>query len=157
MTDKVEKQNEKKASELVDQLNRLIETCRDGEKGYHQAAQGVENPELVELFENYSRQRGRFVAELEAEVRRLGGDPEKSGSVTGAMHRGWLGIKAAATGKDEGAVISECERGEDVAVKHYREALEAPLPPALQTVVQHQYTLVKDAHDHIRLLEKART
>lgn len=154
MTDKVAN---KTTSDYVELLNKLIETCRDGEKGYHQAAEGVENPELMELFQNYSRQRGRFVAELQAEVRRLGGDPEKSGSIGGAMHRGWVGIKSAVTGKDEGAVISECEQGEDVAVKHYREALDEPLPAALQTVIQHQYTLVKDAHDHIRLLEKSRT
>ena len=28
-------------------------------------------------------------------ARRLGGDPDKSGSVSGSVHRGWLDLKAA--------------------------------------------------------------
>lgn len=141
-------------SELISVLNGLVETCKDGEKGFRTAAEGITNGELATLFLNYAEQRASFAAELQAEVRRLGGDPETGGTAMGAVHRGWIDIKSAVAGKDEGAVITEAERGEDHAVHEYREALEKNLPTNVQTVVENQYIHVRDAHDHIRALER---
>jgi uncharacterized protein (TIGR02284 family) len=138
-------------------LNNLIETCKDGEKGFRTAAEGLSNSDLGRLFFNYAEQRASFAAELQAEVRRLGGDPETGGTALGTVHRGWIDIKSAVAGKDEGAVISEAERGEDHAVKEYREALERNLPTSIQTIVENQYIHVRDAHDHVRALERLHT
>jgi uncharacterized protein (TIGR02284 family) len=74
-------------------LNGLIETLKDGEQGFRTAAEAVKDPNLKSLFQQYSRQRGEMTRELQSEVRRLGGDPEKSGSMAGAAHRGWINIK----------------------------------------------------------------
>jgi uncharacterized protein (TIGR02284 family) len=140
---------------VISTLNNLIETCKDGENGFRTAADGVKSSELKTLFLTYSQQRAQFAAELQAEVRNLGGDPEDTGSVAATLHRGWINIKSTVTGEDEGAVISECERGEDSAVKNYKEALNEDLPANLQSIVQRQFTSVKEAHDRIRALEKA--
>lgn len=139
----------------ISTLNNLIETCKDGQEGFRTAADGVKNGELKTLFLTYSQQRAQFAAELENEVRRLGGDPEKTGSVAATLHRGWMNIKAAVTGEDEGAVISECERGEDSAVSNYREAAGAGLPADVRSIVERQAGAIKEAHDRIRSLEKA--
>jgi uncharacterized protein (TIGR02284 family) len=139
----------------ISTLNNLIETCKDGENGFRTASDGVKNQELKTLFLTYSQQRAQFASELQQEVRRLGGDPEQTGSVAATLHRGWINIKSAVTGEDEGAVISECERGEDSAVHNYQDALKENLPAQLQTTIQRQYTQVKEAHDRIRALEKA--
>ena len=88
--------------------------------------------------------------ELQDEVRRLGGDPEKAGSTAGALHRGWIDIKAAVTGQDQHAIVAEAERGEDVAKNAYDEALKEPLPASAQTVVQQQAAKVRQAHDRVR-------
>lgn len=144
-------------ADVIGILNDLIQTCKDGDKGFRTAAEGVPNSELATLFTNYADQRASFAAELQAEVRRFGGDPETSGTALGALHRGWIDIKAAVEGKDEGAIISEAERGEDHAVKKYREALEKNLPTAVQTIVENQYIHVRDAHDHVRALEQLHT
>ena len=88
-------------------------------------------------------------------MRRLGGDPEKTGSVAATLHRGWINIKSPVTGEDEAAVIAECERGEDSAVKNYKEALSEELPADLKAIVEKQYAQVQEAHDRIRSLEKA--
>ncbi|HKR02586.1 MAG TPA: PA2169 family four-helix-bundle protein [Pyrinomonadaceae bacterium] len=140
---------------VISTLNNLIETCKDGENGFRTAADGVKNSELKTLFNTYSQQRAQFAAELQAEVRSLGGDPEQTGSVAASLHRGWINIKSAVTGEDEGAVISECERGEDSAVRNYQEALNETLPGNIQSIVQRQYVEVKESHDRIRALEKA--
>jgi uncharacterized protein (TIGR02284 family) len=143
------------STDIASTLNGLIETCKDGEQGFQSAAEGVKDPNLQRLFQSYSQQRAEFASELQTEVKRLSEDPVDSGHVAGALHRGWLNIKAAVSGKDEGAIISECERGEDVAVRNYREALEKGLPSNIQMIVERQFLEVKQAHDQVRSLEQA--
>jgi uncharacterized protein (TIGR02284 family) len=102
------------------------------------------------LFNDYSRQRAEMARELQAEVRTLGGDPEKAGSTAGALHRGWIDIKSVVTGKDDHAIVAEAERGEDVAKNAYDEALKEPLPAPARTVVERQAAQVRQAHDRVR-------
>jgi uncharacterized protein (TIGR02284 family) len=77
------------------------------------------------------------------------------GSVAATLHRGWINIRSAVAGQDDGAVVSECERGEDAAVSAYRDALDEDLPANIRAVVERQYAEVKQAHDRIRSLERA--
>jgi uncharacterized protein (TIGR02284 family) len=51
-------------------LNNLIETLKDGQEGFKQAAEGVSNPNLKSLFRDYSQQRSRFAAALQSEALR---------------------------------------------------------------------------------------
>jgi uncharacterized protein (TIGR02284 family) len=140
----------------ISTLNNLIETCKDGQNGFQTAADGVKNSDLKTLFHAYAQQRAQFAGELQTEVRRLGGDPEKTGSVAASLHRGWIDITSAVTGEDENAVISECERGEDSAVRNYEDALnDRDLPADIRSIVERQFAQVKEAHDRIRSLERA--
>ena len=130
-------------------LNNLIETCKDGEQGFKTAAEGLSSPEIKNRFLQYSRERAQMSSELQAEVRRLGGTPEREGSMAGAVHRGWLDIKSAVTGKDDHAILAEAERGEDVAKNTFEAALKEPLPGSAQMLVQQQTTKVRQAHDYV--------
>ena len=141
--------------EVISTLNNLIETCRDGQNGFQTAAGGVKGSELKQLFYSYSQQRARFVGELQDEVRRLGGDPEDSGSVTASLHRGWMGLKAVVTGQDDNAIISECERGEDSALANYGAALDIDVPASVRAIIERQFAEVKEAHERVRNLEKS--
>ena len=138
------------SNNAISTLNNLIETCKDGENGFNEAAQGVSTTDLKDVFMRYSQQRSQFAGELQDEVRKLGGDPETSGSIAASIHRGWIDIKSAVTGKDEGAILSECERGEDSAVQAYQNALKEALPSDANSVVERQYTQIKEAHDRIK-------
>ena len=140
---------------VITTLNGLIETCKDGQNGFKEAAEGVEHADLKPLFYEFSQQRSQFVGELQGLVRELGGDPESSGSIAGALHRGWINIKSAVTGKDEAAILNECERGEDSAKKAYKEALEAALPTNVTATIQTQFAAVQTAHDRIKALRDA--
>ncbi|MET0625852.1 MAG: PA2169 family four-helix-bundle protein [Pyrinomonadaceae bacterium] len=141
--------------QVVSTLNSLIETCLDGQEGFRAAADGVKDAELRELFHGYSRQRASFAGELRDEVRRLGGEAADTGSVTGSIHRGWMGLKAALTGTDERAVLAECERGEDSALAAYRSALGVDMPAGTRAAVERQFAEVKEAHERIRALDSA--
>ena len=137
-------------------LNNLIETLKDGQEGFKQAADGVNDPKLKSLFRDYSEQRSRFATALQSEARRHGEtEPETSSSATGALHRGWMNLKSIITGGDEHAILAECERGEDSAVEEYKKALDDGLSPSAQEVVVRQFAEIRAAHDRIRSLRDA--
>lgn len=138
--------------DVISTLNTLIETCKDGQEGFKDAAEAVDNSEMKTLFYDLSQQRSQFAGELQEEVRRLGGDPETSGSVSGSIHRGWINIKSAVTGGDQTAILNECERGEDVAKDAYKEAMDNNLPADVSQVVSRQYEAVQTAHDRVKAL-----
>ena len=137
-------------------LNNLIETLKDGQEGFKQAAESVRNPALKTLFSDYSQQRSRFAIALQSESRLPGEtEPETSSSTSGALHRGWMNLKSAITGGDEHAILAECERGEDSAVEEYKKALDNGLSPSAQELVSRQFADIKAAHDRIKSLRDA--
>jgi uncharacterized protein (TIGR02284 family) len=139
--------------ESISTLNRLIETLKDGEAGFEQAAEADKDAELKSLFGEYSRQRARFARELQIEAAALGEtNPETSSSTAGALHRAWINLKSAITSGDDHAVLAECERGEDSAIKEYQEALKLDLPARLREIISRQYAEIKSAHDRIKQL-----
>src|SRR3954447_7619792 len=130
--------------EIISTINSLIETLKDGQEGFKQAAGAVKDSNLKSLFNEYSMQRSRFAGELQAEARQLGEpDPETTSSTGGAMHRAWINIKSAVTSGDDHSILAECERGEDSAVKEYEEALKADLPAPLDDIISREYAEVK--------------
>ena len=141
--------------DLIDTLNTLIETCKDGENGFRTCAEDIQNKELEPLFTTAAQHCAEAAQELRREVERLGGKPEKSGSLAGSAHRRWVDIKSAITGKDDAGVLAECERGEDVAKASYQKALKEDLPPSIRAIVERQYQGVLENHDFVRSLEKA--
>lgn len=141
---------------VISTLNDLIETCRDGQNGFKEAAQNVKSADLKTFCNEIAIERGQFMAELQIEVRRLGGDPEKSGSTAGAMHRAWMDIKGTLTGKDDHSILSECERGEDSAVDTYRDALKLGLPTNILSTVERQFQSIKQVHDRVKQMRDSK-
>lgn len=139
-------------------LNRLIHAGRDAEQGYLAAADVVAEPDLVQLFADYAVQRAKFVAELKERVKTLRGDPEDGGTVAGEVHRTWMGLKATVGTNETHAILAECERGEDMAVMAYREALGTrDVDKQTREIVQRQYEFVQAAHDRVRQLRDSVT
>jgi uncharacterized protein (TIGR02284 family) len=138
--------------DVISCLNGLIETCKDGEEGFREAAGGIERSDLKSLFAEFSQQRAQFAGVLQELVRSLGGDPESEGSFSGALHRGWIDLKSAVTGKDEEAILNECERGEDSAKSNYKDALDKSLPANVRDIVEQQAQAVLAAHNRIKAL-----
>ena len=129
--------------ESISVLNDLIETSKDGQEGFKT------------LFVARAADCATAAAELQAAVRSLGGDPETSTSVAGDLHRRWVDVKSMFTGKGGEAVLNEAERGEDHALKAYREAIEKINKHNLlgiRDLVERQYHGVQRNHDQVKAL-----
>ena len=139
-------------------LNRLIRANRDAELGFMAAADGVSNPELVQLFAGYGVERAKYVVELQERVRTLRGTPDDNGTVGGEVHRAWMGLKVAVDANEAHTILEECLRGEEAALLAYREALaERDIDDQTRDLIQHQYEFVQAAHDRLRQLRDSAT
>lgn len=138
------------AKDVTSVLNDLIETSRDGEQGFRTAAEHAKDANLKTVFATRAEDCARAISELQAAVVQLGGHAETKGSVSGALHRGWTELKAAVTSDKDQALLDECERGEDVAKKRYRDALDEELPADVRALIERQYQGVVNNHDRIR-------
>ena len=147
--------------DVIDVLNDLIEYSKDGEKGFKASAEDVKNSDLKAFFAQRAGDCANAAGELQSEVRRLGGDPETSTSISGDLHRGWVNLKSMVTGKDEEAVLNEVERGEDHALKAYKEAREKLVKlgrsasDMTYNLVEKQLQGVQRNHDQVKALRNS--
>ncbi len=142
-----------KASDTLDVIEKLIETCRDGQAGYLEAAELARNHELRTFFSQQALERAKFAGELENQARHLGeADPDSKPSMASTLHRAWIDLKLKMGGGDA-SILASVESGEHNARNHYHEALQAGLPRDVEAIVQRQAESVFAAHDQIRTLQ----
>jgi uncharacterized protein (TIGR02284 family) len=144
--------------EITEVLNDLVETSKDGEYGFRVCADHCKAAALKTVFERHSAECRAAARELQTLVAEYGGKPETGGSVSGAMHRGWLAVRGTVALNDDLSMLEEAERGEDTARDRYRKALRRDLPPSVRAVVQRQADGVLRNHDEIKgLRDRNRT
>lgn len=135
-------------------LKTLTSTLNDSVNGYREAAKDVHSNEFRDLFTQFADDRSRCSADLQAEVRRLGGEPDTDGSTLGSVHQTWLELKAAVTGHDDKAIINEVERGEDYLKEKFEAALNSDnLTGESRLVVERAYQSVREGHDRMSALK----
>jgi uncharacterized protein (TIGR02284 family) len=139
-------------NKTLDVVQKLIETCRDGQVGYRDAAEHTQTIALKDFFNHQSLERAKFAGELESVAQRLGEhDPVRNPSLTSKLHRAWFDLKQKFGGGDE-SILNSVEAGEDSAKKQYEEALQAELPFDVRSLVATQAQSVFEAHDRVRSL-----
>ncbi|MDF1485980.1 PA2169 family four-helix-bundle protein [Ramlibacter sp. H39-3-26] len=136
--------------EVIDTLNGLLESCRDGEYGFRHVAGHAKTADLRMFFERGAGECATAAGELQAEVTRLGGQADTGGTVAGALHRGWVSVRSALSAHDDLATLEEAERGEDAALARYRKALQQPLPAGVRALVQRQMQGAQRNHDEVK-------
>jgi uncharacterized protein (TIGR02284 family) len=133
--------------DLIATLNELITTSKDGEEGFRTCADNVQNPVLRTFFAERAQRCRQGAAQLQRLVREMGGAPARRGSMTGSAHRFGINIRAALSGLNDHAVLADCERGEEAAMRAYEDALNQPLPADVRQVVDRHYAEVKRNRD----------
>ena len=144
-------------NQTIELLNDLILICKDGEKGYREAAEGIDNAFYRMLFSEYARQRSKFASELKAHVIQLGGHPDRKGSVKGTIHRGWMNLKSAIAGQDDDLIVSECQRGEQIAIKQYKDALKKDLPSKIKALLEQQMSDIVATRKRVEVMDSKKS
>ena len=138
----------------ISTLNGLLATTLDSVNGYEDSAKNIDNERLRQIFRQRADERQQVVGDLRQEIRRLGGEPEESGTFMGKAHQRFEDLKAAITGRDEKAIINEVERGEDYIKGKFEKALESgDLGAEARQLVERCYQSVRAGHDQISQLK----
>jgi len=136
-------------SNQLEIVHKLIETCRDGQAGYLEAAEFAHNTELKTFFANQALERARFAAELEHAAQRLGeASPSVNTSLVNRVHRAWIDLKHK-LGAGDASVLGSVETGESNARAHYEQALAADLPFEIRRIVERQAESVSMAYSQV--------
>lgn len=138
--------------DVFSDLNELIEACRDSEYGFRECADNSKADNLTELLTRYADETQANIEELQGFVREMGGKAESTGSVAGALQRGWASVRGTLTGYSPESLLAECESGQDSLVAAYNTAQEKNLPEEVLEVVKRQAEGVRQNHARIQEL-----
>ena len=140
--------------EVQTKLNNILEKTYDAEKGFKKAAEHAKSTDLKTFFKRKADERYNFGHDLKSEIVRYGQDFEKGGSATGAMHRGWMDVKAWFSADNEESMLEEAITGEKAAVEEYKAVLnEVSLPTTTTTLLTQQMNKISTDLNSIKRLE----
>jgi uncharacterized protein (TIGR02284 family) len=144
-------------SHLAEEVQELIQICRDSQEGYRDGAEHAKNSELKRLLNEVSLERAKFASDLEREAIRWGKpNVDRSGTVQGAVQHGWAGLKSALGGGDD-AILSSLEAGDEFARQHYDDAIkDEQIPAEIIGVLRNQAQAIVGTLDRIRALRRNR-
>ncbi len=144
--------------QVVRVLSDLVETLEDSQKGFLEAAEHLDRSshhELAERLKQFSDHRTRLSLELREMAKEAGEAIAESGSVAGAVHRGWMSIKDAVTGDDPHEVLAAAEKAEDHAVAEYEKALDnVEIPGDVRKTIIKQASEIRASHDEVKMLRE---
>jgi len=147
-----------KNEDIVDALNELVVINNDRIQGYEKAVEDTEDTNLKDIFRHYVVQSQGFRSQLADHIVRIDGAAVSDATHTDAaskLHRAWIDIKAALTGKNRDTILSSVEFGEDAALEAYRDAIgKDPLPAYIKEVLIKQLGNLQTAHDRMKTLRK---
>ncbi|MBW0144635.1 ferritin-like domain-containing protein [Sphingomicrobium clamense] len=121
----------------IETLDTLIATTCDSIEGYRDSAEKVDDPQLAATFRECAQERTKVLESLQSQLVANGGEKRDEGSILGAMHRTYLGLKDAVTGSDRQAICNEIETGENYLKEKFDAALsQDELSPQTRQVIQ---------------------
>ena len=117
-------------ADVTDCLNELIEHCRYSGDALRRFACHADLMALQLLMS----QRATAWRRCEIELRALHIDGPNAPDCH--SRREWVDAQTSLSGCSDSALLAECERCEDLALRRYRDALEQDLPRVLRAVAQ---------------------
>ncbi len=131
-------------------LMEVIQSLRDGQKGFAEIGEHLKDEPLKRYFLAESLKRANFRAELENELHRHGhADVKDGGTTVGALRRAWADLKSKLGGGDH-ALLETAEQGEDHAKRIYQDALDRDLPLPVRQLLSSQQAHIVSSHDFVR-------
>jgi len=120
-------------------LERLLKRNVEGYRGYALAAEDISNEKLKSFLETYAERKKQFIEELEKTMVRYDIEPVEYTSFLGDLHRAVMKIKESLSSNKDKALLSECARGESMALADYDKVLSSnDLPEDVLKIVMKQ-------------------
>ncbi len=131
----------------------IVETLRDGQKGYKAAAEQLGEeapPQVVKNLTAVSEQRGQFADDIVQMGKAYGDDVADHGSIGAAFERGWMSIKTSLTGPKMTDILQVCQDGDEKAVEVYTENMAKEISPEFHKLLEIQLKSIQDNLDILR-------
>ncbi|GAB2599793.1 ferritin-like domain-containing protein [Spirosoma areae] len=148
-----------KNEEIVDDLNELVKINNDRIQGYEDAIEDTEDAQLKDIFRHNVVQSQNFRSQLADHIVRIDGKAvtdATSTDISSKLHRAWIDIKSAITGKDREAILGSVEFGDSAAVEAYQDAIDKDhIPAHIKEDLKKQLTELQGALDRVKGLQAA--
>jgi uncharacterized protein (TIGR02284 family) len=137
-------------------LKDLIETSRDGERGFNLAVRDNQEPQIEDALKEGVESCRAAAIELLDQLRLLGGAVD-DGTAKAPMYRGWVNFNAVPISRDTKMILEECERGGDYARGRYQAARNLELPDSVRAVIERHSQRLTAIQSRLRLLRNRYT
>ncbi|MGB3850974.1 MAG: PA2169 family four-helix-bundle protein [Tunicatimonas sp.] len=136
---------------VVKSLHTLVQLNEESDRGYKEASENIDDPELKTILYRLSQQRAEFRGEIqEVLIKDYSDDETPSDSLLSKIHRGWMDFKTKLSPNDNEAVLDECVRGEKHAIETYNEEMATKFPKYIQEMLTKQLDLVRGALSQVQ-------
>lgn len=138
-------------------LNNIHDLLEDSRKGYHEAAQRVEDPAIRALLNDLAASRRALITDVSSLRAETGPTvaPREGGTLKGDLHRAWMRVRDALSSGENADMLNECENGEKFLLMRYDEVLEKDGAPETFALTQRQRAVVEGNLQPIMELRKA--
>lgn len=134
---------------IVHILNDLVRINSAAKAGYETAAEHTHDLKLVALFRAFATDREAFIESLNHKLIKLGVTPEERFSVLGKLHRWLIDFRTLVQSAGDEVIITECLRGDEVAMQHYMDGMALNLPNEYHNLLLSQYKAVKETNSRL--------
>ena len=137
--------------DIVKSLRTLVQLNKDSDRGYKEASENIEDPELKTILYRLSQQRTEFRGDIEEIlIKDYSDNANSSDSILSKLHRGWMDFKTKLSSNDNEAVLEECVRGEKHAIETYNEEMANKFPDYVQEKLTKQLDLIRGALSQVQ-------
>jgi uncharacterized protein (TIGR02284 family) len=109
---------------MLANLQAVLTRYVDSSLGYDEAAKVTVDPATATAFREIADARAEDSAQIAACIEALGSHADSRGSPEAMLHRWWIDVRDKISGRDTGAVLDECLRGESELLRTIKTALQ---------------------------------
>ena len=139
---------------MLSKIKSLHQINVDSIEGWKVAIKDVEHTELQSMFRDIQSHREQQAAELASYLESHGAEVDHDTSFLSGVHRWWLDARQAISDRDNTAIVTEADRGEESILAKYRELVddEAVKASSLHPVLQRQHQQVEADHNRVHAM-----
>jgi uncharacterized protein (TIGR02284 family) len=100
----------------------IAQLLTDSQKGYSEAAQIADDPQVKQMFADRAQQRAQMIQEIERVMPGLGTRRDEDGTAAGAAHRVFINLRRMVQ-DDTRVALAEVERGEATFLESLQDAI----------------------------------